>query len=80
MSHIQGNGNVWCSRVEQGVHERNSEVTTEKEVKTKSITTGYVHGVYKGVQVDMQLRELDKQDTCRRVRHNLRMTRKITVR
>ena len=79
MCHVQGNGDVWSGQIKQGVRKWNSEVAMEKEIKLKSTTTRYIYRIYKGVQVDVKLRELDEQDACRHVHHNLRMTWKITI-
>ena len=49
------NGYKRCSGVEQGMRKRNSKISVEKEVQTKIVGSGDIHGVYHQIKVECNL-------------------------
>ena len=79
MRHMQGNGYEGRSGVEQGLKKRNGKICAEKEIQTEVAGSNDIRGVYHQIKVEMQLRELNKEDGHRCLVHSLRMTRIHTI-
>ena len=77
--HIYQNGDVRCGRIKQWVSKWDSKVSVEEEIKAETTTTSNIYRVYDKVKVEMQIKELHEKNACRRVLHDLRMTRQYTV-
>ena len=60
MGYLKGNGYIWCSQVKQWVEERDSKVSTGKEVYTKVASAGNIQGVEHGVIVELEVKKLNK--------------------
>ena len=52
-----------------------SEVSVEEEIKMETASASDIYRVHDKVKVEVLVRKLKEKDACRRLLHDLRMTR-----